>query len=221
MLCRYTEGSKKKKTLELIERAQKGDLDAYSELVAMFQEVIFKLCCSYFYTDRFADAEEAAMNAFFNIYRYYIKPGKKIKDFEGLLYKIAINECKTIGEKGQYIRKNGKKIKITKIDYDEYKKDVFKEALPEAFVVNSLDQDCIEKEEAYDKVIKDKERARSAIKIKDNLPDKYREPLDHYLNGEKIKDIAKKLKQGESATKNQIYRALEKIRKDMKGQDFI
>jgi RNA polymerase sigma factor (sigma-70 family) len=76
---------------ELVARAQRGDVDAYEELVRAYQGIAFRT--AYVLADSAADAEEAAQDAFVKAYRalWRFKSGAPFKPW---LLRIVANEAR-------------------------------------------------------------------------------------------------------------------------------
>ena len=76
---------------ELVERAQRGDVGAYEQLVERYQEPVFR--AAYLVTRSAADAEEAAQDAFVKAYAALgrFRAGAPLRPW---LMRIAINESR-------------------------------------------------------------------------------------------------------------------------------
>jgi RNA polymerase sigma-70 factor (ECF subfamily) len=76
---------------ELVVRAKQGDVNAYSELVARYQEVAFRV--AYHIAGVAADAEEAAQDAFIKAY-YALNRFRDGAAFRPWLLRIVANEAR-------------------------------------------------------------------------------------------------------------------------------
>jgi RNA polymerase sigma-70 factor (ECF subfamily) len=76
---------------ELVARAQRGDEDAYEELVRMHQEIAFRV--AYVHTGSAADAEEAAHDGFVKAFRA-LRRFRRGHPFRPWLLAIVANEAR-------------------------------------------------------------------------------------------------------------------------------
>ena len=77
--------------LELVDRAKRGDQDAYEELVRRYQELALQL--AYVITGQAGDAEDAAQEAF--VKAYYALPGFRVgASFRPWLLRIVANQAR-------------------------------------------------------------------------------------------------------------------------------
>jgi RNA polymerase sigma factor (sigma-70 family) len=76
---------------ELAERAKRGDIDAYEQLVATYQQLAFRV--AYVITRSEADAEDAAQEAFVKAY-YALGRFKGGSEFRPWLLRIVSNEAR-------------------------------------------------------------------------------------------------------------------------------
>jgi RNA polymerase sigma factor (sigma-70 family) len=76
---------------ELIERARRGDVSAYEQIVERYQQPVYR--AAYLVTRSAADAEEAAQDAFVKAYAALgrFRPGSPLRPW---LLKIAVNESR-------------------------------------------------------------------------------------------------------------------------------
>ena len=77
--------------VELVERAQDGDLDAYGELVERYREVAFRT--AWLITRSSADAEDAAQDAFVKAF-YALGRFRRGQAFRPWILRIASNEAR-------------------------------------------------------------------------------------------------------------------------------
>src|SRR5688572_23336717 len=97
--------------LDLVERARKGDLTAYDELVRRYQERIYATL--YHMTSNHEDANDLAQEAFIKAYQA-IKSFKGGSSFYTWVYRIAVN--KTINFLKQ--RKNRSAMSLNDLDFN-------------------------------------------------------------------------------------------------------
>lgn len=76
---------------ELAERAKRGDVDAYERLVALYQQLAFRV--AYVITRSEADAEDAAQEAFVKAY-YALPRFRAGSEFRPWLLRIVSNEAR-------------------------------------------------------------------------------------------------------------------------------
>jgi RNA polymerase sigma-70 factor (ECF subfamily) len=76
---------------ELVERAKRGDVSAYEQIVERYQEPVFR--AAYLVTRSAADAQEAAQDAFVKAYAAIgrFRPGSPLRPW---LMQIAVNESR-------------------------------------------------------------------------------------------------------------------------------
>ena len=96
---------------ELVKRAQKGDTDAYDDLVRRYQERIYATV--YHMTSNHEDANDLAQEAFIKAYQA-LKSFKGGSSFYTWVYRIAVN--KTINFLKQ--RKNRAQISLNDLDFN-------------------------------------------------------------------------------------------------------
>src|SRR6267142_3663648 len=96
--------------MDLVRRAQKGDLEAYDELIKRYQERIYATV--YHMTSNHEDANDLAQDAFIKAFQA-LKSFKGGSSFYTWLYRIAVN--KTINFLKQ--RKNRQHMSLNDIDF--------------------------------------------------------------------------------------------------------
>jgi len=74
---------------ELVARAQKGDLDAYSELVRRYRETIYRTI--FRYTKNHSDTDDLAQETFLRAFRG-LKHFKRQAGFSTWVFRIAVNQ---------------------------------------------------------------------------------------------------------------------------------
>ena len=81
---------------ELIERSRRGDLDAFNSLVLAHQDRVYDLCLRILGSPQ--AAEDAAQETFLRVYKSFgsFDPAQ---DFNGWLYRIAVNVCRDLARK--------------------------------------------------------------------------------------------------------------------------
>ena len=93
--------------LELIERIQGGDQDAFKELVERYQRKVYSICYGML-KDQEASLD-VSQEVFIKVYRYLEKFNRE-SSFYTWLYRITVNMCI------DYIRKNSK---VQRVEYDD------------------------------------------------------------------------------------------------------
>jgi RNA polymerase sigma-70 factor (ECF subfamily) len=93
--------------LELVERAQAGDREAFRELVELYQRKVYSIC--YGMLKNRDDALDVSQEVFVKVYRYLEKFNHK-SSFYTWLYRITHNMCI------DYIRKHQK---VRRVEYDD------------------------------------------------------------------------------------------------------
>jgi len=170
---------------ELQNRARNGDFEAFSELVKMHSDRIYRLALKM--TKNRDDAEDAVQNTF-------LKAVDKIDQFKGestfgtWIYSIALNEIR-----GHFARSN--KMAINTIEdylpagHGKNSNELFDWGNPHEYMENRQIQDFIT------------ETLR-------NMPDNYSVPfILRYMEEMSVKEIAEILKLSVPATKSRILRA--------------
>ena len=93
--------------LELVERVQGGDQDAFKELVERYQRKVYSICYG-----MLKDSEaslDVSQEVFIKVYRYMEKFNRE-SSFYTWLYRITVNMCI------DHIRKNSK---VQRVEYDD------------------------------------------------------------------------------------------------------
>jgi RNA polymerase sigma-70 factor (ECF subfamily) len=93
--------------LRLVERAQKGDRDAFRELVEMYQRKVYSIC--YGMLKNPDDSLDVSQEVFVKVYRNIDKFNQQ-SSFYTWLYRITVNMCI------DHIRKNQR---VKKVEYDD------------------------------------------------------------------------------------------------------
>lgn len=97
----------KENDLELVERIQSGDRDAFKDLVERYQRKVYSICYG-----MLKDSEsslDVSQEVFIKVFRYLSKFNKDAS-FYTWLYRITVNMCI------DYIRKNSK---VKRVEYDD------------------------------------------------------------------------------------------------------
>ena len=74
----------------MLERAKKGDADAFAELLTLYRPLIRKVCRHYMHSTE--DAEDAAIEAEARLW-LGLEGYRRNENFEGFVYRIAANAC--------------------------------------------------------------------------------------------------------------------------------
>ena len=93
--------------LELIERIQGGDQDAFKELVERYQRKVYSICYGMLKDQE--SSLDVSQEVFIKVYRYLEKFNRE-SSFYTWLYRITVNMCI------DYIRKNSK---VQRVEYDD------------------------------------------------------------------------------------------------------
>jgi RNA polymerase sigma-70 factor, ECF subfamily len=93
--------------LALVERAQKGDREAFKELVEKYQRKVYSICFGMLKNAE--DSMDVSQEVFLKVYRYLDKFNQQ-SSFYTWLYRITVNLCI------DHIRKNGR---TKSVDYDD------------------------------------------------------------------------------------------------------
>ncbi|MBA2662016.1 MAG: sigma-70 family RNA polymerase sigma factor [Bradymonadaceae bacterium] len=93
--------------LQLVERAQKGDRDAFKELVEKYQRKVYSICFGMLKNPD--DSMDVSQEVFIKVYRYLEKFNQQ-SSFYTWLYRITVNMCI------DHIRKNSR---MRSVDYDD------------------------------------------------------------------------------------------------------
>lgn len=149
---------------QLVEKSMDGDLDAFEELVLLFDKKIYNYCLRM--TNNRSDAEDLAQEVFLKVYKN-LKNFRKDSKFSTWIYRIAYNTCVD-----NYRKKRLKLLPLNKI-IDEEQQEIgipSSDPLPEEQVISnekySLIKECIAQL---------KPRYKSAIILRDIHNYSYRE----------------------------------------------
>lgn len=93
--------------LELVERAQKGDREAFKELVEKYQRKVYSICFGMLKNSE--DSMDVSQEVFIKVYRYLEKFNQQ-SSFYTWLYRITVNLCI------DHIRKHSR---AKSVDYDD------------------------------------------------------------------------------------------------------
>jgi len=149
---------------QLVKKSMDGDLDAFEELISLFDKKIYNYCLRM--TNNRSDAEDLAQEVFLKVYKN-LKNFRKDSKFSTWIYRIAYNTCVD-----NYRKKRLKLLPLNKI-IDEEQQDIDIPSpgpLPEEQVISnekySLIKECIAQL---------KPRYKSAIILRDIHNYSYRE----------------------------------------------
>ncbi len=149
---------------QLVEKSMDGDLDAFEELVLLFDKKVYNYCLRM--TNNRNDAEDLAQEVFLKVYKN-LKNFRKDSKFSTWIYRIAYNTCVD-----NYRKKRFKLLPLNKIiDEEQQEIDIPSPGpLPEEQVISnekySLIKECIAQL---------KPRYKSAIILRDIHNYSYRE----------------------------------------------
>ncbi len=182
----------------LVKRAKAGSRSAFSELVDLFKDDIFKMI---FYRIRTQmDAEDITQEVFMQAFKKL--PGlKKADRFKSWLFSIAINRVR-----------------------DFYRKKRFRSLFQPSDIgndINLVDTQIHNQPEAVDELIKQdfwKQIGRMLNKLSRMEREVF---LLRFLDLLSIKEISTVLKKNESTVKTHLYRALVKFRKSASTLQFL
>ncbi|MBW2251721.1 MAG: sigma-70 family RNA polymerase sigma factor [Deltaproteobacteria bacterium] len=175
----------------LVKKAKAGSRSAFTELVDLFQDDIFKMV--FYRTRTQMDAEDITQEVFMQAFKK-LSGLKKVERFKSWLFSIAINRVRDFFRKKRF-------------------RSLFQ--LPDAGNDNkSLDTQTHDQPEAIDELIKQDFWKQIGLII-DKLSRMEREVfLLRFLDLLSIREISIVLKKSESTVKTHLYRALIKFRKN-------
>ena len=177
--------------LPLVIRARDGSRGAFTELVDLFQDDIFKMV--FYRTRTQMDAEDITQEVFMQAFRK-LSGLKKVERFKSWLFSIAINRVRDFNRKKRF------------------------QALFQPSDVNndimSLDTQIHDQPEAVDELMRQDFWKQIGL-IVDKLSRMEREVfLLKFLDLLSIREISNVLKKSESTVKTHLYRAIVKFRKN-------
>lgn len=176
---------------ELIQNAQNDDKGAFHQLVALHDERIMIL--SYQLMKNEQDAEDLYQETFIKAYKH-IGSFRLESSFYTWLYRITVNTSINLKRKLSKLRLQDPHDDMDPLDM-----------IPEST-----------SEESSNEI---SDAVRNAA---DNLPEKQRTVfILKYLQNMKIKEIASIMKIGEGTVKKYLFRAMEKMRKDLKEYRYV
>ncbi|HPQ47159.1 MAG TPA: sigma-70 family RNA polymerase sigma factor [Clostridia bacterium] len=183
-------------TGELLEAYKKGDIEAMEQIVDMYKDDVYNLCCRLSFNR--TDADELFQETWLNVLRYSDKYNDR--SFRNWLYTICIN---------RYRDRCRKEAGRTKHLSDNYRSSVEKD---HAFSLLKSDEDIEEKVET-------KYVNRLLVRKIDSLDDKFRIPVKlFYFEDMCYADIAEVCHIPEGTVKSRINAAKEKLRKMMESE---
>jgi len=178
---------------DLIRKIAKGDKESFGSLIALYQDKALRL--AYLHTSSWEDAEEIAQDAFIKVFRK-IKSFKQEAKFSTWFYRILINQCydhlrKRRIRKAESLIHEGKDLTENIRGTENPKQDVLNAELGEAI-----------------------DMAVSA------LPKQQRTIfILHYIEGNKLDEIAGILKMSTGGVKANLYQAREKLKVALKERE--
>ena len=175
----------------LVKRAKAGSRKAFTELVDLFQDDIFKMV--FYRTRTQMDAEDITQEVFMQAFRK-LSGLKKVERFKSWLFSIAINRVRDFNRKKRF----RSLFQPSDADND----------------IKSLDTQIHDQYEAIDQLMKQDFWKQIGLII-DKLSRMEREVfLLRFLDLLSIREISSVLKKSESTVKTHLYRALVKFRKN-------
>ena len=169
---------------ELVERTRGGDRDAFGFLVDRYQDALFRYVLHMGFGE--ADARDILQNAFVRAFRHLGRCGDPDR-FDGWLFKITANLCRTEG------RKAGKR------------------------TMTPLESVTLETERPGPAEAAEAASARSRIReVLETLPEDQREAVVlFYMQGMGVSEVAEAVGASRSAVKMRLMRARESLKAEL------
>ncbi len=176
--------------MPLVKRAKAGSRSAFSELVDLFQDDIFKMV--FYRTRTQMDAEDITQEVFMQAFRK-LSGLKKVERFKSWLFSIAINRVRDFSRKKRF-------------------RALFK--MPDGTdELKTAESQINDNPEPVNELMRQDFWKQIGL-ILDKLPRMEREVfLLRFMDHLNIKEISRALKKSESTIKTHLYRALVKFRK--------
>jgi RNA polymerase sigma-70 factor (ECF subfamily) len=171
---------------ELVELAQKGDRDAFRQLVERYQRRVYSIC--YGMLKNADDSMDVSQEVFVKVYRYLEKFNFQ-SSFYTWLYRITVNMCI------DHIRKNQR---VKKVEYDDgiSREDGDEHTLPSTLGLNP------------DKVYGRKELRAKMLEALDSLGEKHRTILIlREVDGLSYEEIADVLNISKGTVMSRLFHA--------------
>jgi RNA polymerase sigma-70 factor (ECF subfamily) len=187
-------------TKELVEKAQKGDLAAFEELVVIYQDRVFTHCCHL--TGNRDDGQDLAQDVFVQAFKS-IKSFRFKADFGTWLHRIAVNS---------WINQVRKQNKISFIFLDEPIKNLNGEAKRELAAVDEPLDMQVERQEFLSII-------QSAL---NNLSPEYRVVLVlREIEGYSYEEIMKMLNCSLGTVKSRLNRARRALKAELENSGIL
>lgn len=172
---------------ELIKKAQKGDKNAFTDIILQIRNDLYKIAKTRISSDD--DIEDLIQDTMIETYKY-IKKLREPEKFKMWVIKILVNKCNKL-----YKKKYRKDISIDEYNMENY------------IILNS--QKDIEDDLNFYYLIKKLKYEERIVLIL------------HYMEQYSVKDISKILKINENTVKTHLFRARERIKKDLNEKEGV
>ena len=170
---------------ELIKKAQKGDKNAFTDIILQIRNDLYKIAKTRISSDD--DIEDLIQDTMIETYKH-IKKLREPEKFKMWVIKILVNKCNKL-----YKKKYRKDISIDDYNMENY------------IILNS--QKDIEDDLNFYYLIKKLKYEERIVLIL------------HYMEQYSVKDISKILKINENTVKTHLFRARERIKKDLNEKE--
>jgi RNA polymerase sigma-70 factor, ECF subfamily len=176
--------------ITLVEKAQRGNREAFQSLVSLYQEDIYKMM--FYRTYSKMDAEDLTQEVFVQAFRK-IKSLENVERFRSWLFSIGINRCRDLKRKNRLLSIFGMGSWGNQDDFEDVSSSTSDRA-----------QGNIQQEKFWIQI----------KKLLHELSASEREVFTmRFMDQLKIGEIAVVLNKNESTVKTHLYRALRKIKK--------
>lgn len=172
---------------ELIKKAQKGDKNAFTDIILQIRNDLYKIAKTRISSDD--DIEDLIQDTMIETYKH-IKKLREPEKFKMWVIKILVNKCNKL-----YKKKYRKDISIDDYNMENY------------IILNS--QKDIEDDLNFYYLIKKLKYEERIVLIL------------HYMEQYSVKDISKILKINENTVKTHLFRARERIKKDLNEKEGV
>lgn len=170
---------------ELIKKAQKGDKNAFTDIILQIRNDLYKIAKTRISSDD--DIEDLIQDTMIETYKH-IKKLREPEKFKMWVIKILVNKCNKL-----YKKKYRNDISI-----DEYNM--------ENYIILNSQKDIEDDLNFYYLIKKLKYEERIVLVL-------------HYMEQYSVKDISKILKINENTVKTHLFRARERIKKDLNEKE--
>ena len=172
---------------ELIKKAQKGDKNAFTDIILQIRNDLYKIAKTRISSDD--DIEDLIQDTMIETYKH-IKKLREPEKFKMWVIKILVNKCNKL-----YKKKYRKDISIDEYNLENY------------IILNS--QKDIEDDLNFYYLIKKLKYEERIVLIL------------HYMEQYSVKDISKILNINENTVKTHLYRARERIKKNLNEKEEV